>query len=141
VPTTLTGYQVSDATGTGNGWNVTFQASQFTCTAAVGQCPTGGDAIPASSLLMSPETVACDSGTNCAGRAGAPGISISSNTVLDSGSAVKVASAAVGTGMGSYTFTPGVLGGAGKALTLVVPGDAYASTYDSTVTVSTVTGP
>lgn len=141
VATTLATYSGSDTTGTGHGWNVTFQATQFACTAGNGQCPAGGDTLPTSSLLMAPETVACNAGTDCTGRASPPTISIAANTALDSGAAVKVASAAVNKGMGSYTFTPGVLGGAGNALTLAVPSYAYASTYNSTLTVSVVSGP
>ncbi len=141
VATTLGTYTAADTTGTGHGWNVTFQASQFTCTAGTGQCPAGGDTLPTSSLLMAPETVACNSGTSCSGRASAPTISIAANTALDSGSAVKVASAALNKGMGTYTFTPGTLGGAGNALTLAVPSYAYATTYNSTLTVSVVSGP
>ncbi len=141
VATTLANYQASDTTGTGHGWNVTFQATQFACTAGTGQCPAGGDSLPTGSLLMAPETVACNSGTDCAGRASAPTVSIVANTALDGGSAVKVASAAANKGMGTYTFTPGQLGGAGNALTLAVPSYAYASTYNSTLTVSVVSGP
>lgn len=141
VASTLSSYTASDTTGTGNGWNVTFQASTFTCTAGVGQCPTGGDSLPTSSLLMAPETVACNTGTDCSGRASAPTVSIASNTALDSGSAVKVASAALKKSMGTYNFTPGTLGGGGNALTLAVPSYAFASTYNSILTVSVVTGP
>lgn len=141
VPTTLGTYTGSDTTGTGHGWNVTFQASQFTCTAGTGSCPVGGDSLPLSSLLMAPETVACNSGTSCSGRASAPTVSIAANTALDGGSAVKVASAPLTKGMGTYTFTPGALGGGGNALTLAVPSYAYATTYTSTLTVSVASGP
>jgi len=141
VASTLTSYSASDTRGTGAGWNVTLQATQFACTNGSGSCPSGGDTLPPGSLLMAPETVACNSGTDCSGRASAPTISIASNTALDSGSAVKVASAAASKGMGTYNFTPGTLGGGGNALTLAVPSSAYAATYNSTLTVSIVSGP
>ena len=140
VYTTLGTYSAADLTGTGAGWNVTFQASRFSCTNGVDAgCPVGGDQLPASSLLMAPPTVACASGTSCTGRASKPTISIVANTALDGGAAVKIASAAVNTGMGTYNFTPGAIGTGNLQLT--VPSYAYATTYHSTLTVSIVSGP
>jgi len=137
--TTLSAYSASDTTNTKNGWHVTFQATQFTCTARVGQCPAGGDSLPLSSLTMPPPTVVCASGTSCNGSAAPPTVSISSNTAIDGGSAVTVASAAANKGTGTYNFTPGTI--AGGNLQLSVPSYAYASTYSSTPTVSIVSGP
>jgi hypothetical protein len=144
VVTTLATYTVTDTTGTGNGWNVTFQGSQFTCTAGTGSCPAvGGDTLPTSSLTMAVPTVACAVGTSCSGRSVAPAISIATTTALDGASPVKIASAASKTGMGTYTFTPGtlVVSGNSGALALAVPSSAYATTYNSTLTVSVGTGP
>jgi hypothetical protein len=142
VTTTLGTYTAADSTGSGKGWNVTFQATAFKCTnsGVSDPCPSsGGDTLPSSSLLMAPPTVACASGQSCSGRAAKPSISIASNTALDSGAAVKVASAAVNAGMGTYNFTPGTI--ASGNLELAVPSYAYASTYTSTLTVSVVSGP
>jgi hypothetical protein len=139
VYTTLGAYTAADTTGTGNGWHVTFQATAFNCTSADAGCPATGDTFPTGSLLMAAPTVACASGTSCAGRAVPPTISISTNTALDSGSAVTVASAASKKGMGTYNFTPGAIGTG--SLQLTVPSYAYATTYHSTLTVSIVSGP
>jgi hypothetical protein len=141
VGTSLGTYTGQDTTGSGSGWNVTFQATTFACTAGTGQCPTGGDSLPFGSLLMAPPTVACNTGTSCTGRASAPTISIATNASLDNGAAVKVASAAAKKGMGSYTFTPANISGIGTPLSLAVPSYAYASTYNSTLTVSVISGP
>ena len=54
---------------------------------------------------------------------------------IDSGSAVKIASAAADNGMGVYNFTQG------GTLTLSIPANAYAASYRSEVTVSAVSGP
>jgi hypothetical protein len=136
---TLGTYTAADTTGTGNGWHLTFQATQFACTSADAGCPAAGDTLPTSSILMPPPTVACASGTSCSGRAAKPSLSISTNTALDAGSAVAVASAASKTGMGTYNFTPGTIGTGNLQVT--VPSYAYATTYHSTLTVSIVSGP
>jgi hypothetical protein len=146
--TSLGTYTGVDSTGTGAGWNVTFQATQFACTVGSGsnKCPTGGNSLPTGSLTVAAPTVACDplmNGTLCSGQGAVPTISISANTAVDVASAVKVASAALNQGMGTYDFTPGLVDGiAGHNLKLVVPSWVYAgTTYNSTLTVSIGTGP
>lgn len=144
--TTLGSYTAVDSTGTGSGWNVTFQATQFACTNsgnAGDKCPSGGNSLPVGSLTMAPPTVACDANSSCGGQAATPTISISGNTGVDVASAVKIASAAANTGMGTYDFTPGTVDGiAGHNLKLVIPSWVYAgATYNSTLTVSMGTGP
>lgn len=139
VFTTLGSYAAADKTGTGAGWNATFQATPFACTVADTGCPATGDALPSSSLLMPPPTVACHVNQTCGGRTAPPSISISTNTAVDSGTAVKVASAAVKQGMGTYDFTPGTISSGNLQLT--VPSYAYATTYHSTLTVSIISGP
>jgi hypothetical protein len=147
--TTLGSFTAADSTGTGSGWNITFQATQFKCTYsgnAGDKCPTaaqGGNSLPVGSLTMAPPTVACDAASSCGGQAATPTISISSNTGIDVASAVKVASAAANTGMGTYDFTPAnVDATSGHNLKLVIPSWVYAgATYNSTLTVSIGTGP
>ncbi len=53
---------------------------------------------------------------------------------LDAGSAVKIASAAVDTGMGKYDFSA-------TTLSLTVPASAYAKTYRSDVTITVASTP
>jgi putative surface cell wall-binding protein len=141
---TLGTYQASDTTLTGAGWNITFQASQFSCAAGTGSCPATSAQLPLSSLVMAPPTVACASGTSCTSTQAPPTISIQANTAIDTaGSAgVKVASAAANTGEGTYDFTPALVDGtSGHNLRLTVPSSAYATTYTSTLTISIVSGP
>jgi hypothetical protein len=53
-----------------------------------------------------------------------------------------VASAAVGTGVGTYVFSPGEIGGvAGRHLQLQLPASVYAATYGATVTLTVASGP
>jgi hypothetical protein len=118
-------FTIVDARGEGVGWRVFIQAGQLT---------TGGAAprtLPLGSLSMSqrPRVVKVD-GTSSA----APAI-WSGPYILDSGSAIQVASAAGGEGMGSYRFSfPG-------AITVKVDPDAFPGTYSCTITVLVVSGP
>lgn len=117
-------FSVTDARGSGIGWNVTVQATQFTMT---------GHTLAMNSISMPAPTVAKADSTS----GNVPSI-VAGPYLIDNASAVKISSAALdasaGNGMGSYTYTPG-------NLTLSVPANAYAGTYTSTVTVSVVTGP
>ncbi|MGI8825408.1 MAG: WxL domain-containing protein [Chloroflexota bacterium] len=143
VTSTLGGLTVTDATGTGLGWNVTFQATQFTCTVGTDAgCKTGLTTLPWNSLSIAPPSAACTSGSICTGS---PTVSVSTNTSVDTGSgttpgsAVKVLSAAALSGIGSYTVTPGTIG-TGQ-IQLAIPGNALATTYHSTLTITVNAGP
>ena len=140
VYTTLTPYQAADSRGNGAGWHVTFQATPFSCTVADSGCPASGHTFATGSLLMPPPVVTCAPLTLCVLTAAPPTVSITGNTAIDTASAVTIASAAVNKGMGTYDFTPGLIGGTGR-LQLTVPSGAYATTYHSTLTVSIVSGP
>lgn len=129
------GFEVNDARGTGAGWNVTVQATQFAewdsaLNAGAGGYVTGGKTLAQNSLSLAAPTVAADGTTSAA-----PSITAGPHNV-DAASAVKIASAATNAGMGKYDFTQ-----ATTPLTLSIPTSAYAKTYRSTLTVSTVTGP
>jgi X-Pro dipeptidyl-peptidase len=128
VAAAMDAFSATDGRGSGAGWNVTVQATRFSEVSA-GAIVVGGKQLPASSLTMPAPTVAANGTTSAA-----PTITAGPYT-LDAGSAVKIASAAVDTGMGKYDFTQG------GNLSLSVPSTAYAKTYKSTVTVSAVTGP
>lgn len=131
---TLGTWSVTDARGTGLGWNVTTQATQFaewdsTLNSGAGGYVTGGKTLATGSLKMPVPSVVAD------GTLSALPTILAGPYTLDNGSAVKIASAALDAGMGKYDFTPG------GSLTLTVPASAYARTYRSEVTVSVVAGP
>jgi len=116
---------------------VTFQATQFTCVVATDAgCKTGFTTLPTSSLSIAPPTAACAGGSTCNGS---PTVSISTATAVDGAAPVKVLSAALNAGMGSYTVTPGTIG-TGQ-LQLAIPGNALATTYHSTLTITVNSGP
>lgn len=118
----LAAFSVSDFTGTGAGWHVTAQASQFTTGGA------GAKLLDPSSLTMTDPTV-----DSPATESPDPDVTVGPYT-LDAGSAVKIASAALNEGMGKYDFSA-------TTLTLSLPADVYAGTYTSTLTFTAITAP
>jgi hypothetical protein len=125
---TVDPFSVTDARGTGAGWNVTMQGTQFTehdGTAYV----AGGKTLPLNSLSLSALTVAANGTTSAAPS------TLAASGIDNTTGAVKFASAALDQGMGKYDFT-----GINK-LTLSIPASAYAKTYRSDLTVSVVSGP
>jgi hypothetical protein len=128
VNASLDAFEVNDARGSGVGWNVTVQATQF----AEHNGTTyvlSGKTLPTSSLRLPAPTVTQDGTTSTS-----PTIQSGAPWAIDAGSAVKIASAAADTGMGKYDFSS-------TSLALTVPASAYAKTYRSDLTVSLVSGP
>jgi hypothetical protein len=74
-------------------------------------------------------TQGCHSGSTCTTATN----SVSGYPLTLSGTAVKVFNAAVNSGLGKVDVTPTVQ--------VAIPGNAYAGSYSSTVTVSAVAGP
>jgi hypothetical protein len=138
VYTSLGSYTAGNTTC--SGWMLQFQATRFACSGGTSGCPSGGNQLPAGSLVMAPPAVSsCQSSCGSGSTANPPSICLHSNTALDSGSAVTVASAAQNTGDGTYTFTPSTIGTGNLQLTM--PSYAYATTYSSTLTVTIAQGP
>ncbi len=116
----LAAFSVSDLTGTGEGWTVTAQATNFngvTHNLAEG------------SLEMSQPTVVANGTTSPE-----PSILGSAAYVLDGGSVATIASADTDEGMGTYDFSA-------TTLTLSLPADVYADAYASTITISVISAP
>ena len=127
VYTTLSPLTVTDLRGTGTGWHVTFQASQLTTGL------TTSHTLPLDSLSLASISASCATSVTCTGSASG----LTTSTPIDHGSAVTVASATSGAGMGTYTLTPGDFAGhVGSQLALKVPAGAYAGSYSSTITVT-----
>lgn len=120
-------FAVTDATGSGNGWNVVVKATQLTNS-------TNNNTLPLNSISLVAPTVAIDSGAT--GSSDPSTITVASGNI-DTTSGLKLLSAALNGGMGSYDVSfPS------NALTLnLQPGSAYAGTYTSTVTVNVTQGP
>jgi WxL domain surface cell wall-binding len=121
------GLTVSDARGSGAGWNLSITSTAFT---------TGTQSLSstASSINASP-TVACSS---AGGHCTSPDDSaITYPLGVPAGAtappAVKFFDAKASTGLGKFAITPTV--------TLSIPGNTYAGTYTSTVTIALSIGP
>lgn len=118
----LAPYIVTDATGSGSGWNVTIQLSQLT---------NASHTLPMDSVHTTAGVVKADPGTTSP----APTMSaLTGANGADHASPQKLASAAVNEGMGVYLVSP-------KPFVLTVPANAYVGTYASTVTVAVNSGP
>jgi hypothetical protein len=127
--TTMTNFGVADATGSGSGWNVTVEGQAGTKKSAVfaQYCPkatcgtdpegyvAGGATLPANSLTLN------STGASFAAQGGttgtAPTLQCSAACNVDHASAVKIASAAVGAGMGTWLTS----GFSGTSLALSTP--------------------
>jgi len=124
--TTTQAIDVSDATGSGVGWNVTGTSTTFT---------SGAHTLGATTIGSTP-TVACDSGATCA-LATVNGTKVSYPYTLPSGATAPTATelfdASANTGMGNQTFTP--------TWSLAIPANTFAGTYTSTWTISLVSAP
>lgn len=117
---------ISDARGTGVGWNVTATSTLFT---------SGGNTLPAGAVtIASTPTVACDASVTCT-TATTSGMSYPYTLPAAAVApvATKMYNAAANTGMGAQTVTP--------TWQLAVPASAKAGSYTSTWTFSLVSGP
>lgn len=126
IASSMDGFAVIDARGTGAGWAVTIQATTFRGWDRAAYI-AGGRTLPNGSLTMAAPAVA-PMGTN------SPGPVVASGSHAIDGATMVLAHAAADTGMGTYTFTPG-------ELVLTVPASTYAGTYRSEIAVTVASGP
>lgn len=110
---------VVDARGSGAGWNLQISATSF----------SDGSGHTLAPGVVSAAAQACHSGSTCTAATNS-GITL---PLTVSTTAAKFFNAAVGSGLGKIDVTPTVQ--------VQVPGNAYAGTYTSTVTLAATTGP
>ena len=110
---------VADARGTGAGWNLSISATTF----------SDGSGHTLAPGQVSSVSAACKAGSTCT-AASSSGITY---PLTISGTAAKFFNAAVNSGLGKVDVTPSV--------DVVIPGNAFAGTYTSTVTLAAATGP
>jgi len=126
---TMTNVGVKDATGSGSGWNTTVAGQSGSEKSAVfaQYCPTAtcgadtkgyvpsGATLPANSLILNSTGASFSAQSGSTGTA--PTLQCSASCNVDSASAVKIASAAVNAGMGTWLTT----GFSGTSLALATP--------------------
>ncbi len=110
---------VVDARGTGVGWNLQISATTFSDGAGHTLAPG----------TVTATAQACHSGSSCTAATNS-GITL---PLTISGTAVKFFNAAVNTGLGKVDVTP--------TIQVAIPGNTFAGTYTSTVTLAAATGP
>jgi hypothetical protein len=110
---------VVDSRGTGAGWNLTVSATNFS---------DGSGHTLAPGTITSASAV-CKAGNSCT-AATSSGITY---PLTVNGTAAKLFNAAANTGLGKIDVTP--------TFAVSIPGNAYAGTYNSTVTLASVSGP
>jgi hypothetical protein len=118
---------VGDATGSGAGWNITATSTTFATTSPVHTLSTSATTVGAS------PTVACDSGATCTVATNSVTYPYSLPAAGTAPTATKLFDAAANTGLGNQTVTP--------TWKLAVPASTFAGTYNSTWTLSLVSGP
>jgi hypothetical protein len=109
---------IVDARGSGAGWNLTVSATNFSDGASHTLAPG----------TVSGVTSACQGGNACTGATNSV-----TYPLTIGGTAAKFFNASAATGLGKVNVTPSV--------DVTIPGNAYAGTYSSTVTLAAISGP
>jgi hypothetical protein len=120
LPLTLT-----DARGTGAGWNLTVTSTTFNDGA------THTLATTASSIAS--VAMVCVAGGTCTNATNAITYPVTMPAGATAPAAIKLFNSAATTGLGRFTITP--------TINVAIPGNSYAGTYSSTITVAAVSGP
>lgn len=145
---TLSNWSIIDSSGTGDGWNVQVQASQFTEVAPSSGFATGTSAftLPQGSLsLTGSRVITAASGSTPVSSTGGPNLAVK-NPTIDLSSPVVFIEAQSGDGMGTYTVQE-PLSGLSLVLnpsTTKVDAINYPSQptpYSTVITFTVVTGP
>ena len=121
VTTAVGAWDVTDATGSNAGYSVTVAASPPTVTGAAGASAGTG-----SSLTLTPTTATAATGNPALTGPVAAGAQLLGTT------GTTIDTAAAGTGQGDWDFAADT-GGAAN-LSIVIPGNASAGAYSSTLT-------
>lgn len=120
LPLTLT-----DARGTGAGWNLTVTSTTFS--------DGSGHTLGTSASSIASVVMACVAGGTCTSATNAITYPLTMPAATTAPAAVKLFNSAATTGLGRFTITP--------TIDVTIPGNAYAGSYSSTITVAAISGP
>ena len=115
---------VADARGTGGGWNLTITSTTFT---------TGAHTLATTASSLTGVTAACNTGSTCTAPTNAVTFPITVPAATTAPTAVKFFNSAANTGMARSPVTP--------TISVGIPGNSYAGSYASTLTVAIAAGP
>ncbi len=119
------GLTVTEARGSGAGWNLAITSTTFT---------SGPHSLSTSaSTITAAPTVACNAGSSCTNPTNSITYPVGVPAGATAPAGVKFFNAAANTGMGKFTITPTV--------TISIPANTFAGSYTSTVSVAVVSGP
>lgn len=116
---------LNDVRGSGAGWNLTVTSTAFS--------DGSGHSLANDSSSLTGVTSACVAGGSCTNPTNAVTYPLTVPAAASAPAAVKFFNSAANTGMGRFTVTP--------SISVAVPGNAYAGSYTSTVTIAAVSGP
>jgi hypothetical protein len=115
---------MNDLRGTGAGWNLTMTSTTFT---------NGTQTLATTASSIASAATACTGGGTCTNPTNSITYPLTLPAAATAPTAVKVFNAAANTGMGRFTITP--------SINVSIPGNSYAGSYTSTLTIAAVTGP
>jgi hypothetical protein len=115
----------TDARGTGAGWNLTITSTTFN--------DGSGHTLATTASSMTGVTSSCVAGGTCTNPTNSITYPLTVPAAASAPAAVKLFNAAANTGMGRFTVTP--------TIGVSIPGNSYAGTYTSTLTLAIVSGP
>ena len=115
---------MNDLRGTGTGWNLTMTSTSFT---------NGTQTLATNTSSIASAASACTVGGACTNPTNSITYPLTVPAAASAPAAVKVFNAALNTGMGRFTITP--------SINVSIPGNSYAGTYTSTLTIAAISGP
>ena len=116
---------ITDARGSGAGWNLTLTSTTFNDGA--------GHTLSTSASTIASVAMACQGGGSCTNATNAITYPVTVPAAATAPAAVKIFNAAANTGMGRFTITP--------TINVAIPGNSFSGSYTSTLTVAAVSGP
>jgi hypothetical protein len=115
---------ISDATGSGAGWNVTITSTTFT---------VGSHTLPTTAASVSAISDACSSHSTCTLATNVIPYPLTIPAATSAPAPVKLFNAAINTGMGQIDLTP--------TISVTIPANSYNGAYGSTISLAVVSAP